>query len=79
MFGSSPPILSIPLRTISITEIFPVQYSSVVEDGFTAVFSKVEQAMELSPLDHATAMDLESWEVSGNSGTIAGFKGKKVC
>lgn len=49
-----------------------------VEDGFASAFSKVETALELSPLDHAEAMGLETWEVGGNSGAIAGFKGKKV-
>ncbi|CAB1097786.1 unnamed protein product [Ectocarpus sp. CCAP 1310/34] len=46
--------------------------------GFAAAFSMVEQALELSPLDHAEAMGLETWEAAGSSGTIAGFKGKKV-
>lgn len=49
-----------------------------VEDGFSSAFAKVEAALELSSLDHAEAMELETWEVEGNSGTIAGFKGKKV-
>lgn len=51
---------------------------AAVDDGFAAAFSKVEQALELAPLDHAEAMGLESWEVGANSGTIAGYKGRKV-
>lgn len=47
--------------------------------GFASAFSMVEQALELSPLDHAEAMGLETWEAAGSSGTIAGFKGRKVC
>lgn len=47
--------------------------------GFAAAFSMVEQALELSPLDHAEAMGLETWEAAGSSGTIAGYKGRKVC
>ncbi|CAN0112169.1 unnamed protein product [Pylaiella littoralis] len=46
--------------------------------GFAAAFSNVEQALQLSPMDHAEAMGLEAWEVAGNSGTIAGYQGKKV-
>lgn len=46
--------------------------------GFAAAFAKVEQALDLSPLDHAEAMGLDAWEVGGNTGTIAGFQGKKV-
>lgn len=52
--------------------------SMAVDGGFNSVFSRVQEAVELSPLDHAAAMELETWEVGGNSGTIAGFKGKKV-
>ncbi|CAM9688718.1 unnamed protein product [Ascophyllum nodosum] len=51
---------------------------SAVGEGFTEAFSRVEEALELSPLDHAEAMGLEAWEVGDSSGTIAGFKGKKV-
>lgn len=46
--------------------------------GFAAAFSNVEQALQLSPMGHAEAMGLEAWEVAGNSGTIAGYQGKKV-
>ena len=52
--------------------------NAAVGEGFTEAFSRVEEALELSPLDHAEAMGLEAWEVGDSSGTIAGFKGKKV-
>lgn len=39
---------------------------------------RLNEALELSLLDHAEAMGLESWEEGSNSGTIEGYKGKKV-
>lgn len=54
------------------------QKPAAIDEGFQEAFSRVNAALELSPLDHAEAMGLESWEVGDNSGTIEGYKGKKA-
>ncbi|CAM9328732.1 unnamed protein product [Discosporangium mesarthrocarpum] len=65
----------LPLSTFRETEHLRM---SSVEDAFESVFSKVNKALELQPLDHAEAMDCDKWTVGDFSGTVEGFKGKKV-